>query len=56
MLDSYNPATGKIIGSFEEHSLEDVCAFFETARNEHMPRKKARAMFSTKIALTARLR
>ena len=29
---------------------------FETARKEHMPRKKARAMFSTKIARTAMFR
>ena len=29
---------------------------FDTARNEHMPRKNARAMFSTKIAFTARFR
>jgi hypothetical protein len=32
-----------------------VCTFFEIARNVHIPRKKASAMFSTKIALTARL-
>ena len=33
-----------------------VSTLRDTARNEHMPRKKARAMFSTKMALTARLR
>jgi hypothetical protein len=33
-----------------------VSTFFETARKEHMPRKNARAMFSTKIAFTARFR
>jgi hypothetical protein len=33
-----------------------VSTFFDTARKEHMPRKNARAMFSTKIALVARLR
>jgi len=33
-----------------------VSTLFDTARKEHMPRKKARAIFSTKIAFTARLR
>jgi hypothetical protein len=33
-----------------------VPTFLETARKEHMPKKKARAMFSTKMALTARLK
>jgi len=33
-----------------------VSTFFETARNEHMPRKKARAMFSTKSDRTKMLR
>ena len=32
-----------------------VFTCLETARNEHMPRKKASRMFSTKMALTARL-
>lgn len=32
-----------------------VSTFFETARNEHIPRKNARAMFSTKIAFSSRL-
>jgi hypothetical protein len=33
-----------------------VSTFLETARKEHIPRKKARAMFSTKIAFVARLK
>jgi hypothetical protein len=33
-----------------------VSTFLETARKEHMPRKKASAMFSTKIDFIARLR
>ena len=33
-----------------------VLTRFETARNEHIPRKKVSAMFSTKIALTAMFR
>jgi hypothetical protein len=33
-----------------------VSTFFDTARKEHMPRKKASAMFSTNIAFIARLR
>ena len=32
-----------------------VSTFFDTARNEHMPRKKARARFSMKTALKAEL-
>ncbi|MNU08842.1 hypothetical protein D3C72_2550860 [compost metagenome] len=33
-----------------------VSTFFEMAMKVHMPRKKARAMFSTNTALTNRLR
>ena len=33
-----------------------VFTFLDTARKEHMPRKKASAMFSTKIDLIARFR
>jgi hypothetical protein len=33
-----------------------VSTFFETARKEHIPRKKARAMFSTNMAFVARLK
>ncbi len=33
-----------------------VSTFFEQARNEHMPRKKASAMFSRKIERMAMLR
>jgi hypothetical protein len=33
-----------------------VAIFFDTARKVHMPRKKAKAMFSIKIARTKRLR
>ena len=33
-----------------------VSTFFEQARNEHMPRKKASAMFSRNMAFTNRLR
>ena len=33
-----------------------VSTFLETARNEHIPRKKARAMFSTKMAFVAKLK
>ena len=33
-----------------------VSIFFDTARKEHMPRKKARAMFSTNMAFVAKLK
>jgi hypothetical protein len=33
-----------------------VSTFFEMARKEHIPKKKARAMFSTKIAFVAKLK
>jgi hypothetical protein len=33
-----------------------ACTFLDTARNVHMPRKKARAMFSMKIERMNRLR
>ena len=33
-----------------------VSTFLETARKEHIPRKKAKAMFSTKIAFVAKLK
>ena len=34
----------------------EVSTFRDTAMNEHIPRKNASAMFSTKIAFVARLR
>jgi hypothetical protein len=33
-----------------------VSTFLETAKKEHMPKKNERAIFSTKIDFTARLR
>jgi hypothetical protein len=33
-----------------------VSTFFDTARNEHMPRKYASAMFSTNVAFVAKLK
>jgi len=33
----------------------DVSTFLEIARNEHIPRKYARSMFSINTALTAKL-
>ena len=33
-----------------------VSTFLETAISEHIPRKKARAMFSTKMAFVAKLK
>jgi hypothetical protein len=33
-----------------------VSTFLETAKNEHIPKKKARRMFSTKTAFTNKLK
>ncbi|MNJ68221.1 hypothetical protein D3C77_644500 [compost metagenome] len=36
-------------------SISEVSTFLEIARKVHMPKKNAKAMFSTKTALTNRL-